>query len=62
MTTTGTENVLYSFTGDPNGAQPTAPLVAVNGTLYGTTAFGGEYGQSSGLGPSGDGTVFAIAP
>jgi uncharacterized repeat protein (TIGR03803 family) len=43
---------LYYFKGSPNGAQPSAPLVELNGNLYGTTEIGG----------SGDrGTVFEIS-
>jgi uncharacterized repeat protein (TIGR03803 family) len=33
--------VLYSFKGHPDGANPTASLIGVSGTLYGTTASGG---------------------
>jgi uncharacterized repeat protein (TIGR03803 family) len=33
---------LYSFKGDPDGADPTAGLLKRNGTLYGTTTFGGS--------------------
>jgi uncharacterized repeat protein (TIGR03803 family) len=58
ITTTGTEKVLYSFgEGGPfDGANPCAGLVALDGTLYGTTYYGGAYtGTGSGLG-----TVFSI--
>jgi len=51
LTATGKEVVLYSFTGSPDGAVPVADLVAVNGTLYGTTSEGGTYNG---------GTVFSI--
>ncbi len=51
LTTNGTEKVLYRFTGGADGGNPVASLVEVNGTLYGTTAFGGAYGL---------GTVFSI--
>lgn len=50
---TGAENVIYSFTGGTDGAGPRAGLADVNGTLYGTTYFGGA---------SGNGTVFSITP
>jgi uncharacterized repeat protein (TIGR03803 family) len=55
----GNEAVVYSFAGPPNdGAAPVASLLDVNGTLYGTTYFGGPY-QCRGVNC---GTVFAIAP
>jgi uncharacterized repeat protein (TIGR03803 family) len=41
LTTTGTEHVLYRFTDQADGVNPNAPLVNVNGTLYGTTYSGG---------------------
>ncbi len=53
VSASGTERVLHSFTGvAPNGANPSAGLVAVNGALYGTTSLGGK---------SGDGTVFKVS-
>lgn len=48
---------LYSFKGGTDGAVPAAPLLDVNGTLYGTTEEGGGGTQCYG---SGCGTVFAI--
>jgi len=50
---TGAEKVLYSFTGGTDGAYPTANLINVDGTLYGTTRYSG---------PSGGGTAFALDP
>lgn len=47
-----TYQVLYSFAGRPDAAEPLAGLVDVNGTLYGTTYDGGSKDQ---------GTVFTIA-
>jgi uncharacterized repeat protein (TIGR03803 family) len=42
MSTTGVEQVLYSFTGGPGGCNPLGSgVVAVNGALYGTTSGGG---------------------
>ncbi len=38
---TGKYKVLYSFKGHPDAANPTASLINMNGTLYGTTASGG---------------------
>jgi uncharacterized repeat protein (TIGR03803 family) len=53
ITTAGDERVLHSFggSGGNDGANPSATLIDVRGTLYGTTADGGN---------SGDGTVFSI--
>ena len=47
----GLEHVLHDFSGTPDGNFPFAGLVAMNGTLYGTTANGGTYGY---------GTIFSI--
>lgn len=55
VSTSATETLLYSFTSDPDGAYPYAGLVNLNGTLYGTTYFGG-----SGCGSSGCGTVYSV--
>ena len=43
--------ILFSFQGAPDEALPSAGLVNVNGTLYGTTTAGGNYN---------DGTVFSL--
>ncbi len=52
MTPSGTERVLYSFKGGSgDGERPSAGLVNVRGTLYGTTLYGGA---------NLDGTVFSI--
>lgn len=65
ITRAGAEKVLYSFVGYPNdGASPVATLVDVNGTLYGTTQYGGS---GSCTRPRrgyflGCGTVFALSP
>jgi uncharacterized repeat protein (TIGR03803 family) len=50
ITTGGTESLLHSFTGHPDGAFPSV-LIDVKGTLYGTTSSGGKHGL---------GTVFSI--
>lgn len=50
------EKVIYSFCGNQNctdGAMPTAGLIDLDGTLYGTTGLGGVY-------HGGAGTVFTI--
>jgi uncharacterized repeat protein (TIGR03803 family) len=56
ISTAGTEAVLHSFGGSPDGASPYAGLIDVNGTLYGTTAGGG----GPRCGTSGCGTVFTL--
>ncbi|HEV3091722.1 MAG TPA: choice-of-anchor tandem repeat GloVer-containing protein [Candidatus Cybelea sp.] len=53
ITTTGTENVLHSFTGGPGGSYPSSGLIDLNGTLYGTTA---------GDGSANHGTVYTLTP
>ncbi len=48
------EDVVYQFTGDPDGWSPTGNLVFdQSGNLYGTTLYGGIYGQ---------GTVYELRP
>jgi uncharacterized repeat protein (TIGR03803 family) len=61
MTANGVEQVLYSFPGRPNGAEPIAGLTVWNGALYGTTLYGGR-GATRGCSgtPGGCGTVFKI--
>lgn len=65
--TSGKERVLHSF-GRPyrsDGQIPASALVAVSGTLYGTTYEGGLYGRGNHCGSTpcpGDGTVFSISP
>ena len=52
VTTTGTEAVLYNFTGGADGAQPVGALVRdQKGNFYGATLTGGKYGY---------GTVFRL--
>jgi uncharacterized repeat protein (TIGR03803 family) len=41
ITTSGAYSLLYSFTGSPDGAKPSAGLTDVGDTLYGTTPRGG---------------------
>jgi uncharacterized repeat protein (TIGR03803 family) len=66
ITTSGTETVLHSFGENyaNDGAYPTAGLLAVKGTLYGTTYNGGVSEPScySGYGDCYWGTVFALTP
>jgi uncharacterized repeat protein (TIGR03803 family) len=55
---TGTETVLYSFRGQPDGENPTGGVVRDSaGNLYGTTAFGGN---RTCLWTVGCGTVFKV--
>ncbi|HEV3089950.1 MAG TPA: choice-of-anchor tandem repeat GloVer-containing protein [Candidatus Cybelea sp.] len=51
VSTSGTESVFYDFGSYPNGTQPFAGLLDLNGTFYGTTAYGGS---------SNGGTVFSL--
>ena len=54
----GTETVLYNFTGGADGANPWAGLVRdKQGNLYGTTAYGGNINCSGGCG-----VVFKVTP
>jgi uncharacterized repeat protein (TIGR03803 family) len=54
ITPSGTETVIWSFGGSPGGGSgPSADLINVNGTLYGTTQRGGTYNL---------GTVFSLLP
>jgi len=57
ITTSGTEKVLHRFGAGSDGAFPLAPLTYVNGTLYGTTYYGGGTGCYYSLGC---GIIFAI--
>lgn len=52
VTATGTERVLYAFSGGADGSQPDAPLIDVKNTLYGTTPYCGNAW----------GAVFAVSP
>lgn len=52
VTTAGAERVLHSFAGKPqDGEGPQCTLVALNGSLYGTTVIGGPFGM---------GTIFEV--
>jgi len=52
--------VLHSFGNGTDGIAPTSSLIDVNGTLFGTTAFGG--GDCAANGATGCGTVFSMTP
>ncbi len=61
LTPSGTEHVLYSFKGAPDGALPYAGLTLVGKTMYGTTMDGGSAEPACiGRGIVGCGTVFDI--
>jgi uncharacterized repeat protein (TIGR03803 family) len=63
ITPSGSEKVLHSFSGPPDGAFPAAGLINVNGTLYGTTREGGDSGGCRlGEPKIGCGTVYSITP
>jgi uncharacterized repeat protein (TIGR03803 family) len=54
ISTSGRERVLHSFRiGDRDGYNPMAPLIDVNGMLYGTSLDGGTHGF---------GTIFSVSP
>ena len=60
--TTGTETVLYSFTGGADGAVPGVSLLRdAGGNLYGAASQGGNP-SCSGQFVAGCGTVFKLAP
>jgi uncharacterized repeat protein (TIGR03803 family) len=56
ISTSGTEKVLYSFTGGSDGAYPGGGLIDVNGTLYGMAGGGGGNECTGGCG-----TVFGLS-
>jgi uncharacterized repeat protein (TIGR03803 family) len=58
VTASGSEQILYSFEGGADGANPTAGLTLVNGMLYGTTFHGGGSSACT----AGCGTVFQLQP
>ncbi len=51
ITTAGKETVVYRFAGYPDGSTPESGLLALGGSLYGTTQYGGK---------SGYGTIYEI--
>ena len=63
ITAGGTAELLYSFTGTPDGSIPAAPLIiGAKGNLYGTTGVGGVSPQGQCPGPNSCGTVFEWSP
>lgn len=61
MSTSGSINVLHSFTGSPDGANPEGFVIEVNGLLYGTTLVGGT-SYRCGTSSLGCGTVYTVDP
>jgi uncharacterized repeat protein (TIGR03803 family) len=59
ITTSGTENVLYSFGAPPDGNTPDGNLIYEGGTFFGVTLRGGS-SDFSGC-DTGCGTVFSIS-
>jgi uncharacterized repeat protein (TIGR03803 family) len=63
LTSTGTETILHSFTGEADGAGPYSGLIQdVAGNLYGTTSEGGAQCQEGGVAPGTCGVVFKLSP
>ena len=58
----GKYHVTYSFAGMPDGSEPFASLLLVRGTLYGTTAVGGNVYSCYVTAGDGCGTIFKIDP
>ena len=54
----GAVELLYAFGGGADGAGPAGGLIAIGGTLYGTTSLGGGSPACGG----GCGTVFSLTP
>jgi uncharacterized repeat protein (TIGR03803 family) len=54
ITPSGSENMIYRLVGPATGSDAVASLIDVNGTLYGTTEYGG--------GGHGPGTVYTVSP
>jgi uncharacterized repeat protein (TIGR03803 family) len=61
VTYSGSETVLYSFTGGTDGAQPEAsPILDPTGNLYGTAVVGGDLSCSLNTEGTGCGTVWKL--
>jgi uncharacterized repeat protein (TIGR03803 family) len=59
ITTAGAEKVVYRFKGLDDAGAPSAGLINLDGTLYGTSSLGGGTGCANGYGC---GTVFSVTP
>jgi uncharacterized repeat protein (TIGR03803 family) len=60
VTLSGSESIVYSFKGAPDGAVPDAGLLYLRGQLYGTTTQGGADSVNNCY-PQGCGTVFRVS-
>jgi uncharacterized repeat protein (TIGR03803 family) len=60
ISSSGQERVLYSFANGGDGQAPTADLIALNGTLYGTTRYGGA-SRSACYSGTGCGTIYKVS-
>ncbi|HEY4433852.1 MAG TPA: choice-of-anchor tandem repeat GloVer-containing protein [Candidatus Cybelea sp.] len=58
----GKYHVTYSFAGMPDASEPFASLLLVHGTLYGTTAVGGNVYSCFVYAGDGCGTIFKVDP
>ena len=54
--------ILHSFKGSPDGAGPFGGLLEINGSFYGTTAYGGRQGDPPRCSYGCIGTVFKVTP
>lgn len=61
VSASGRERVLHVFRSGTDGEAPSASLIDVSGSLFGTTLYGGGSGCKSGH-TSGCGTVFEVTP
>lgn len=59
VTPSGVHTVLHKFKGFGDGAYPNSGLVVVNGTLYGTTPYGGDFSVCT---QDGCGVVYSLTP
>jgi uncharacterized repeat protein (TIGR03803 family) len=59
ISASGVHTVLHKFKGAADGSYPDHGLIDVNGTLYGTTPYGGK---STACAANGCGTVYSITP
>lgn len=62
LTGNGKERVIYSFTGGQDGGFPSGELIfGTNGTIYGTTVYGGNDGTNGCANRGGCGVVYSLS-